>query len=99
MMCGEVYNRSAIEHKASRVASTLGIDNGFAGLLDWVLSFRSDLGIPHTLAELDVNTTDRKAIALKAQADPSTSANPRIMTPEGMEEIFMAAVDGNLDLR
>ena len=91
------YNRPAIEHKASRVASTLGIGNGFTGLLDWVLSFRSDLEVPHTLAELDVDTTDCKMIGLKAHADPSTAANPRTMAPEAMEEIFVAAVDGNLD--
>jgi len=90
------FNRPAIEKKVAVVAHMLEIDGGFDGFLDWLLAFRRELGIPHTLADLGVTTADADEIAVKALADPSTGANPRKMTAEDFRRLFAAAVEGDL---
>jgi len=90
------FNRPAIETKAGRIARMLDVGGNFDDLLQWVLAFRRALGIPHTLAELGVGTERSGEIAVKAQSDPSTSANPRKTTPDDIKKIFAAAVAGNL---
>ncbi|MFC3074253.1 iron-containing alcohol dehydrogenase [Shinella pollutisoli] len=90
------FNRPVIERKVGIVAHMLEIDGGFDGFLDWLLAFRRELGIPHTLADLGVTTADADEIAVKALADPSTGANPRKMTAEDFRRLFIAAVEGDL---
>lgn len=90
------FNRPAIEEKAARVAHTLDVGSTFDDLLRWVLDFRRVLGVPHSLAGLGIGLDRADAVALKAQADPSTSANPRKTTPDDMKKIFAAAVAGDL---
>ena len=34
---------------------------GFDGVMDWLLAFRKELGVPHSLAELGVKDTGRGA--------------------------------------
>lgn len=91
-----LFNRSKIEEKSARVAETLAIDGGFDGLLAWMLEFRKELKIAHTLGELGVDLSKIDEIAVKAQADPSTGTNPRETTPDDMGRIFQAAVEGDL---
>ncbi len=92
------FNRPAIEDKVKRVAHMLDIEGGFEGFQDWLLSFRKELGIPHTLAELGVTGADADEVAVKALADPSTAANPRKMTIEDFRRLYVAAVNGDLSI-
>lgn len=93
-----VFNRPAIEARAARMARTLEVGDGFDDLLAWLLDFRAALGVPHRLADLGIGTERSAEIGRKAQADPSTAANPRLTTPADMERIFRAAVAGDLSL-
>lgn len=92
------FNRPAIEAKVARIAHALEIAGGFDGFLAWLLAFRRDLGIPHTLADLGIVTDDADEIAAKALADPSTAANPRRMSRADFRRLFIAAVEGDLSV-
>lgn len=90
------YNRSAIEPKVETIARHLHIDGGFDGFMGWLLQFRKDLAIPHTLGDLGLDGRDADEIAAKAMDDPSTASNPREMDVEGFRKIYLAAVKGDL---
>ena len=90
------FNRPAIEAKVERVAHALGIAGGFEGFQSWLLAFRKDLGIPHTLADLGASVADADEIAAKALADPSTAGNPRPMSIADFRRLYIAAVEGDL---
>ena len=49
------FNREALWDKIDRLAAWLGIEGGFPGFLDFILRFRRDLGIPHTLDRIGVD--------------------------------------------
>ena len=49
------FNREALWDKIDRLAAWLGIEGGFSGFLDFILRFRRDLGIPHTLDRIGVD--------------------------------------------
>ena len=49
------FNREALWDKIDRLAAWLGIEDGFAGFLDFILRLRRDLGIPHTLDRIGVD--------------------------------------------
>jgi alcohol dehydrogenase class IV len=94
-----VYNKPAIAERMKLLASVLGLEgDGFEAVLDWVLSFREQLGIPHTLAAVGIDASRAAEIGVFAQNDPSTGSNPRSTTPEDMANIFRAAVVGDLTL-
>jgi len=91
------YNRHAITEKAELVARVLGLPKGgFDGLLAWVLEFRRELGIPHTLAEIGVNADKADVIGREAEIDPSAGGNPVPVDAAKFERIFRAAVQGDL---
>lgn len=92
------FNRSAIEMKVERIAHTLGISGKFDGFQAWLLAFRRELGIPHSLSELGISETDASEIAEKALGDPSTAANPRPITFDDFRRLFLAAVSGDLSI-
>ncbi len=70
------FNRSAIEDKIKRLTNWLGIKGGFSGFMDYVLTTREALGIPHTIKELEVGNNQFTLLAEMAVADPTASANP-----------------------
>ncbi len=92
------FNRPVIEPKVKVIAHMLGIERGFEGFQDWLLAFRRELGIPHSLADLGVTGADADEIAVKAMADPSTGANPRKTTVEDFRRLYLAAVEGDLTI-
>ncbi|MGH7117660.1 MAG: iron-containing alcohol dehydrogenase [Acetobacteraceae bacterium] len=92
------YNRPAIEDKARRIAAYLGFARGgFAGLMEWVLALRMEIGIPHSLAELGIDGRRAGLIASMAIADPTAQGNPVPLTEGGASRIFHAALAGKLD--
>jgi alcohol dehydrogenase class IV len=61
------FNRPAIEERIVRLAGYVGLQRAsFDAFLDWVVETRERLGIPHSLAELDVATESVERIALMA---------------------------------
>jgi len=91
------FNRHAITEKAELIARVLGLPTGgFEGLLAWVLEFRRELGIPHTLAEIGVSADKAPIIGREAEIDPSAGGNPVPVDAAKLERIFRAAVQGDL---
>ncbi|MCH7960275.1 MAG: iron-containing alcohol dehydrogenase [Candidatus Hydrogenedentes bacterium] len=85
-------NRSAIEADAAYLARCLDLDNGLDGLIAWVLDLRSEVGIPETLREIDIDDTDSELIGKMAVRDPAAGGNPIPFTESQYEAVFRAAV-------
>lgn len=90
------FNRPAVEGKIGRLAAFLDIAGGFDGFMDWILAFRRDLGIPHTLAEIGVDAARSGEIGQYAADDPSAGGNPVPLTPSILQKLFEDAVAGKL---
>lgn len=90
------FNRPAVETKIGRLAAFLGIAGRFDGFMDWVLGFRRDLGIPHTLAEIGVDAARSEEIGRYAAIDPTAAGNPVPLTPAILQRLFEDAVAGKL---
>src|SRR3712207_2260355 len=43
------FNRHMVEDRIVRLAVWLGIAGGFDGFMDWLVTLRAELGVPHTL--------------------------------------------------
>lgn len=91
------YNRPAIEAKMGRLAAYLSLgDTGFDGVMTWVLDLRSQLGVPHTLADIKVTPASRDTLAAMAAVDPSATGNPRPLDAHAAGLILDAAFAGAL---
>jgi len=92
-----IHNRAAIETKTDIVSRALDLPTrGFDGFLAWVLEFRRELDIPHSLADIGVTTHNAATIGKEASIDPSASGNPISLDAATYERIFRAAVGGEL---
>jgi alcohol dehydrogenase class IV len=91
------WNRAAIEKKMVRLAAWLGLaDCSYDGVLQWVLDLRSEIGIPHTLAEIGVREEHARPFAPQALNDPSTGGNPLPMTERDFERLYGMCIAGEL---
>ena len=88
------YNRSTIEEKFTRLANFLDINNGFEGIVDWIIELKKEMEIPETLKDMGVNEGDEIKLAPLAQEDPSTGANPLEMTVERFQELILNCIAG-----
>jgi len=88
-------NRSAIETQVDYLATVIGVQ-GFDGFYDWVLSLRSEIGIPNTLEGLDIPQPDYDRIAAVAIEDPTAGCNPIQFTVEQYAELARKAYVGEL---
>lgn len=92
-----MHNRDSIADRLKPVAQAVGLeDTSYEAVLAWVLAFRQELGIPHTLAELDVPHDRADEIGRLAAVDPSAGGNPRPVTASDLARIFASAVHGRL---
>src|SRR3546814_12994 len=67
------FNRRAIDAKMVRLAAWLDLPNpSFQAVMDWVLTLRSELKIPHTLKELGVGTDRLDELSQMAAEDPGS---------------------------
>ncbi len=90
-------NRAEIEQRIERLTQYMGFKTpGFDGFMYWIISLREQLGIPNTLAALDIDETKAKTVAKMATEDPSSGGNPISFTAEDYEIIFKNAVNGVL---
>ena len=90
------FNRAAIEDRIERLAVYIGLPPSFDAFLDWVLLLREEIGVPATLAELNVTDAHAGEIARMASDDPTAGGNPVPLDAAGARRIFDAALTGRL---
>lgn len=92
-----LFNQPAITDKLAALARYLELpDPSFQGVLDWILTLRNGIGIPHTLAALGVEEEHAKPFAKMAEVEPSSGTNPVLLTAENLERLFLNAIRGVL---
>ncbi len=90
-------NRQAIDERITRLTRYMGLtETGFDSFMNWVLQMREQLGIPHTLAEIDIDASKAEAVGKMATEDPSAGGNPISFSAEQYQQIFKDAVSGKL---
>lgn len=90
-------NREVISERIERTARYIGLeDSSFDGFLNWVLALREQLGIPHSLAQIDIDTAQAEKVGQMATEDPSAGGNPIQFTAQQYSAIFSDAVQGVL---
>lgn len=89
-------NRRKIEKDIERAAAYLGIKRGFNGFLNWILSLRKEIGIPHSLADIGIDTKRLDEVAAMAIKDPSAGGNPIAFTEKQYKSLAKRCVTGEL---
>jgi alcohol dehydrogenase len=89
-------HRRQIERDIDRAAAYLGLKGGFDGFLRWILAVRKEIGIPHTLAEIGIDTGRLDEVAAMAVKDPSAGGNPIAFTEKQYRTLAKRCVMGEL---
>ncbi|OGT54399.1 MAG: alcohol dehydrogenase [Gammaproteobacteria bacterium RIFCSPHIGHO2_12_FULL_41_15] len=91
------FNRNKIEEKMMRLAAYMGLDHpSFEAVLNWLLDLREEIGIPHTLVDINIKKSDHDILVDDAFKDPSTSGNPNPLSIEALKNILLAATTGDM---
>ncbi|MEE2733035.1 MAG: iron-containing alcohol dehydrogenase [Pseudomonadota bacterium] len=86
-------NRSAIEDRIVRLARYLNLEEAsFAGFLQWILELRAQVGIPHGLSALGIDTTQAAVVAAMSARDPAAGGNPIAFSAAQYEALFREAI-------
>jgi alcohol dehydrogenase class IV len=89
-------NRRKIEREIERAAAYLGIKGGFSGFLKWILALRKEIGIPHRLADIGIDTDRLDEVAAMAVRDPSAGGNPIALSARQYRALAQRCVNGDL---
>ena len=89
-------NRRKIEKDIERAAAYLGIKGGFDGFLKWILALRKEIGIPHALKDIGIDTRRLDEVAAMAIKDPSAGGNPIQFTEKQYKALARKCVTGDL---
>jgi hypothetical protein len=89
-------NRRVIEEPIKKLSRYLGLAEGFDPFLEWVMSLRESINIPHTLKDIGIDDQRVGEIGEMAVADPSAGTNPIQFDAAAYSEIATNAVNGNL---
>jgi alcohol dehydrogenase len=89
-------NRKKIEPEIERAAAYLGIRGGFTGFLKWILALRKEIGIPHKLADIGIDTKRLDEVAAMAIKDPSAGGNPIQFSERQYKALAKKCVTGDL---
>jgi len=89
-------NRRKIEKDIERAAAYIGIRGGFNGFLKWILALRKEIGIPHRLADIGIDTRRLDEVAAMAIKDPSAGGNPIAFTEKQYKALAKRCVIGDL---
>lgn len=89
-------NRRKIEKEIERAAAYLGIKGGFNGFLKFVLALRKEVGIPHRLADIGIDSKRLDEVAAMAIKDPSAGGNPIQFTEKQYKALARKCVVGDL---
>jgi len=82
------FNRPAIEDRIELLAAYLGIEGGFDGFYDWMISFCRELEVPEKMSALGVDREQIDLLAKMAVEDPSAGGNPIELTEEITKQLF-----------
>ena len=88
------FNREALWDKIDRLAAWLGIEGGFPGFLDFVLRFRRDLGIPHTLDRIGVDDAPLRGDGGDGGGRPDRRRQPAPPLAADALDLYQRALDG-----
>jgi len=92
-----LFNRSEIGDKMTHLSRFLGLSKpGFDGVLDWMMELRKAIGIPHSLAELNVDDSRLDKMVADAVADPTAPTNPRPLDAGSARRLYRQALEGKL---
>jgi alcohol dehydrogenase class IV len=90
-------NRPEIEEKMEILSRVLDLPKRrFDGVMEWLLAFREELGVPHTLKDIGVGEDRVSELAQHAERDPSTGGNPVPLKAADFEVLILDAIRGNL---
>lgn len=91
------FNRPAIEGKLDVLARLLGLtDQGYTGVMDWILRLRAAIGIPHTADALGLTAALVPELAAMAARDLNAPENPRPFAEADAARIYRASLDGTI---
>lgn len=91
------FNREVIDARLTRLAGYLELaDRSFQGFLEWILSLRRDLAIPHTIDALGAEPARFAVMATMALADPTAAGNPITLTEERCRRFYEDCYSGQL---
>jgi alcohol dehydrogenase class IV len=91
------FNKPAVEERIARLAAYIGLETAsFDGFLQWILTLRQSLSVPHSLRELEVPADRADDIARMAELDPSAGGNPLPFDAAAARKVFDAAMEGSL---
>lgn len=95
---GLKQNASAIENKMKYLGTVLGLDDpGTDGVINYVLNLRKELDIPNSLREVEIDGQHEVEIGQMAFNDPSTPTNAKPVSAQDLQNLFNAALEGNLE--
>ncbi len=69
-------NRAGIDGGIAQAAAYVGIDGGFDGFVERVVSLNAEIGLPDTLTAMGVQVNEPDAIVASSLIDPSAGGNP-----------------------
>jgi alcohol dehydrogenase class IV len=96
---GVAHNARYLEDRMPELCRALGVaGSDTAALVERLVGFRGELGIPGSLSELDIGASDADEIGRRALADPSTATNAGPMTEHDFTALFLDAVSGEIRL-
>lgn len=95
------FNRAAISDRLPQLATALDLpsedeDVAFEALLNWMLSLRKLLNIPHTLTEMGLDDQQIDRVCAMAAQDPTAATNPVALNEKNLRSIYLAALNGTL---
>jgi alcohol dehydrogenase class IV len=88
------FNRAAIDDKMTRLATYLGLNNGFDDVMAWLLELRKEICIPENLLAIDIDDAKTEEVARAALKDPTAPTNPVALTQASAEALFRKSVKG-----
>lgn len=91
-------NKPAIEEKMLYLCTILGLEKGGTDtFVKYIKNLRSELHIPNTLKEIGIDLEKANKIGEMAFHDPSTPTNAKPISAKELENLFRAAVTGDLN--
>ncbi len=92
------FNKNVIEKKIVKICEYLEFQNKtFDEFLNWTLSLRKKLNIPHKLSDvIELEKIDIDRLSKMALDDPSTNGNPKKLSLADMKVMYEYSISGEL---
>lgn len=91
-------NQSVIEPRMALPGRILNLEaTDFNGMLSWLLNFREQLGLPHTLTEAGIPDIDIEKVATRAASYSGTQGDSVTLSTEQYQQIIVNALQGRIE--